>query len=52
MCSDGWSYPDEEVNGICPKCGTPTVNGVAQSGCNWSPVECDECGWAPCDDSC
>ena len=52
MCSDGWNYNDDEVDGVCPVCGTPTVGGHAQSGCTHSPVLCDECGDAPCDGSC
>jgi hypothetical protein len=52
MCCDGWYYDDEEVDGECPDCGTPTVDGQAQEGCNYSPVACETCGWAPCDQSC
>jgi uncharacterized Zn finger protein len=52
MCADGWSYDDSEVDGECPDCGYPTVDGVAQSGCNWSTVQCKTCGDAPCDQSC
>jgi methionyl-tRNA synthetase len=52
MCSDGWSYPDSEVNGKCPDCGMETVDGEAQEGCHYSPCDCDTCGYAPCDDSC
>ena len=52
MCSEGWNYKDSEVDGECKSCGEPTVDGVAQSGCDWSPVICKECGDAPCDESC
>jgi len=52
MCCDGWKYDESEINGVCPKCGTPTVDGKAVEGCNYSPVICDECGDAPCDGSC
>ena len=52
MCSDGWDYADKYVNGKCPDCGMSTVDGEAQEGCNWSPVECGTCGYAPCDLSC
>lgn len=50
MCCDPWDYgkPDGER----PKCGTPTVDGQAAEGCNYSPVICDVCGDAPCDLSC
>lgn len=51
-CSDGWSSEKSEVNGECPKCGKETVNGIAASGCNYSPIICDTCGWSPCDGSC
>lgn len=52
MCSDGWNYPDSEVDGECPDCGMPTVGGTAQYGCHYSPVECETCESAPCDGSC
>lgn len=52
MCSEGTHYEDEEVNGTCPACGEPTVDGIAQHICDWSPVECEICGDAPCDGSC
>lgn len=52
MCSDGWKYDADEVNGKCPECGMETVDGVAKEGCNWSPVECETCGYRPCDGSC
>lgn len=53
MCSDGWNLREEgEVNGECPECGTDTVDGAAVTGCNYSPVVCERCGWAPCDQSC
>ena len=28
------------------------VNGDAYERCGWSPVVCEECGCAPCDQSC
>ena len=52
MCSEGWYYEDDEINGECPDCGTPTADGHAESGCYWSPVICGTCGYAPCDGSC
>lgn len=50
MCADGWDYgtPDGE----CPACGEPTVDGEAAVGCFYSPVDCELCGSAPCDQSC
>ena len=38
-------------DGECPTCGEPTYNGYAE-GCAYSPVECDDCGYSPCDGSC
>ena len=54
MCSDGWNYPrkGEPVDGECPDCGEPTCDGVAASGCNYSPCVCETCGACPCDGSC
>ena len=54
MCSDGWDlvYDGEVINGKCPDCGMETVDGAAAEGCNYSPVDCETCGFAPCDDSC
>lgn len=52
MCSDGWNLGDENINGTCVKCGCATVDGTAVTGCYYSPVLCDECGDAPCDESC
>ena len=51
MCCDGW-FIDEEPDGICEECGEDTVEGSAPSGCNYSPVRCQTCGDAPCDQSC
>lgn len=52
MCADGWEYDDDKINGECPDCGAPTVDGHAQYGCNYSPITCKTCGSAPCDQSC
>ena len=51
-CCAEWSYEDNEVNGVCPDCEEPTVDGEAKEGCQYSPVACETCGWAPCDGSC
>lgn len=51
-CWDGWSEPESAVNGECPDCGMPTVDGGAQYGCHYSPQACDTCGSRPCDHSC
>jgi hypothetical protein len=41
-----------DVNGVCPECGTPTVDGQAVTGCSYSPVCCEVCGHQGCDGSC
>ena len=41
-----------EPDGECPKCGSPTVDGVSKEICGYSPVLCEHCGDAPCDWSC
>ena len=51
-CCDSWVSYESKVNGECPECGTPTVDGHAAYGCNWSPVSCECCGRAFCDDYC
>ena len=51
-CSDGWTSFEDEVNGECPDCGTPTVNGGAAYGCCWSQISCETCGHTECDGSC
>lgn len=50
MCCDPFEY--EEPDGVCPDCGEETNGGGAVYGCNYSPVECETCGSAPCDLSC
>jgi hypothetical protein len=52
MCSVPWCCEDYEINGICPACGGPTAYGHASEGCYFSPILCETCGAAPCDDSC
>ena len=51
MCCDARGA-EGEPNGICPECGEPTVDGESIEICAWSPVECEVCGYAPCDGSC
>jgi len=51
-CCSPIEYEEEEIDGSCPDCGTPTVEGHAAEGCTFSPVECTTCGWQPCDGSC
>ena len=45
-----WEMKDGP-DGECPDCEQPTYEGMAQ-GCTYSPVECETCGWSPCDQSC
>ena len=52
MCCSNTYYTKEEINGECPACGEPTVDGEAYDACTYSPVCCDVCGCAPCDESC
>lgn len=51
-CCDGTDFREEEINGECPDCGNPTVDGEAFECCHYSSTECETCGWAPCDGSC
>jgi hypothetical protein len=51
-CCSPSGYAKEEINGECPECGNPTIDEDAYEACSYSPVECKECGWAPCDNSC
>lgn len=52
MCCESSGYKKEEINGVCPVCGEPTVDGYAYEQCYWSLEECEVCHWAPCDGSC
>jgi hypothetical protein len=55
MCSDPYDFTggDESmINGECPDCGAPTVDGQAAYGCNWSPCDCKTCDSHACDLSC
>lgn len=40
--------------GVCPDCGGDVDKDgeSTEEGCTYSPVECDTCGWRPCDWSC
>lgn len=49
---EGWSSYESEINGKCPDCGMPTVDGYAAYGCDYSPVSCETCGHCICDGSC
>lgn len=52
MCCANTSYTEEEINGTCPSCWADTVDGEAYAACAYSPILCDVCGAAPCDQSC
>ena len=52
MCCENTHYKESDINGECPVCGEPTVDGKAYDICAWSPVVCEECGYSPCDGSC
>jgi hypothetical protein len=52
MCYNNTNYSEEDINGVCPDCGEPTVDGNTYDRCYYSPTLCDTCGYAPCDGSC
>lgn len=45
---------DKEVTGVCPQCeGDINQDGqTVEDGCGYSPIECETCGFQPCDLSC
>ncbi len=52
MCCSSSGYNYSEINGECPDCGEPTIDGDAYVNCSYSPTQCDTCGYSPCDESC
>ena len=52
MCCNPIDFTRDDIDGVCPDCGQPTVGSSAFEQCGDSPVCCDTCGYAPCDDSC
>lgn len=52
MCCEPSGYSKEEIDGKCPNCEEPTVEGRAYEECVYSPTICETCGWSPCDESC
>lgn len=52
MCCDTSGFRIEEVDGSCETCGEPTVDGDAYENCGYSPKECTDCGYSPCNLSC
>jgi hypothetical protein len=52
MCCDPVNWRSE-VAGECVECGGPIdADGESTDICGYSPVECETCGTAPCDESC
>ena len=53
-CWAPWIVDDKEVVGVCPECeGDINKDGeTVDAGCVYSPVECETCGFQPCDLSC
>jgi len=47
MCCDNYDDYDLEEES-CPECGRTAED----TSCGYSPVVCEHCGWAPCDQSC
>lgn len=44
---------DDEIVENCCACGSEIdADGVSNEICEYSPVECELCGYAPCDQSC
>ena len=52
MCCSSNELNEKDADGKCPDCGHPTVDGEPVESCSYSPVECETCGWQPCDFSC
>lgn len=61
MCCDpgGATVDDPKTERLedCPECGCEAVtsDGVNYNStdvCGYSPLQCERCGWRPCDDSC
>ena len=51
-CCSPNEYEEKEINGKCPACHEPTVDGDAFEQCLYAEVICEICGHAPCDQSC
>ncbi len=48
ICCAGIEWEEDiEISGKCEKCGAETVDGNAYESCAYSPVVCEECGYAP-----
>lgn len=51
-CACPFSYNKGEVNGVCPKCGAETVDGLAYDNCEYGDKVCDECLHLECNEDC
>lgn len=53
-CCEPWEAEDKEVTGECDNCGQPINKDgeTVEDICSYSPLECGECGFQPCDLSC
>lgn len=52
MCCEPMNYGSTVV-GECEECGSKIdSDGDSVDVCYYSPVDCEECGYAPCDGSC
>ncbi len=40
------------VDGECPDCGSPTLEGTAVFCCTYSPITCKTCEYSRCDKYC
>lgn len=53
MCCEPWGgVPSEGDKGSCKSCDAETYDGQSADICGYSPTLCEECGDAPCDESC
>jgi len=52
MCCDAVGSEEKMVK-ECPECGGDVdEDGISGDICGYSPIVCETCGSAPCDDSC
>ena len=53
-CSDPGIIEDKEIKGSCTDCGSDINEDdqAIEDFCSYSPLECDKCGFQPCDWSC
>lgn len=57
MCCEDYELGDVKDRPLNLKCyacdGHVDSKGQSlESSCAWSPIDCDACGWQPCDGSC